>query len=163
MEISTLNKNMIGKIDLNYYLRIKTSIRVTSSNIKQKLSQLLKGIEYKYIIYIIEDVATEYHFIYHVLINSDQNDMTDLIFKNTSGKGHTKNQKTKMLIRKKLISNTGEVQYVEMWKEIDGVNFAGKNNEVRIEQIKYDESINYVRKYMNENSIIGFITPKIFK
>lgn len=168
MEIEPINNKIIGEIKLNYYIRVRTSNKVTPKNIKLKLNKLLTGIDYEYSIYSLKTDKQDGKYLYNLLIKTYDQNLTKRIYNNVSGKGDIDLVKNKILLKvEKKCTKRGikESEFVEEFRDVSGENFTGKQVDIRVVPIPDKEtSIYYVSKYATNGTInyTGFITPSIF-
>ena len=168
MEIEPINKKMIGEIKLNYYIRVRTSNKVTPANIKLNLSKLLTGIDYEYSIYSLNLDKQDGKYLYNLLIKTNEHGVTMNLYKNISGKGEIELVNNKILLRvEKPGTKKGNKtpEFVEEFRIVAGENIFGKKTDIRIVPIFDKEtSIYYVTKYATDtnNNHTGFVTPLIF-
>jgi len=163
MEIEPINKKIIGEIKLNYYIRIRTSSKITTANIKQKVSKLLTGIEYEYSLLSFNIEKQDGKFLYNLLLKTNERDLTQLLYKNISGKGGIDKVDGKILIKIEKPSKIGKKipEYQEQIRTITGENFIGKKMDIRLVPIPDKESsIYYVGRYITgTNNYTGFFSP----
>lgn len=168
MEIEPINKKMIGEIKLNYYIRVRTSNKVTPANIKLKLSKLLTGIDYEYTIYSLNIDKQDDKYIYNLLIKTNEPGVTKDLYRNISGKGEIELVNNKILLRvEKPGTKKGNKtpEFVEEFRIVAGENLLGKKTDIRVVPILDKEtSIYYVTKYATDTTTnhTGFVTPLIF-
>ena len=133
MEIEPINKKMIGEIKLNYYIRVRTSNKVTPANIKLNLSKLLIGIDYEYSIYSLNLDKQDGKYLYNLLIKTNEHGVTMNLYKNISGKGEIELVNNKILLRvEKPGTKKGNKthEFVEEFRIVAGENFIGKKMDV---------------------------------
>lgn len=163
MEIEPINKKIIGEIKLNYYIRIRTSSKITTANIKQKISKVLTGIEYEYTLISFNIDKQDGKYLYNLLIKTNEPGLSQLLYKNISGKGGIDKVDGKILIRIEKQSKIGKKvpEYQEQIRTITGENFIGKKMDIRIVPIPDKEtSIYYVGRYITgTNNYTGFFSP----
>ena len=168
MEIEPINKKMIGEIKLNYYIRVRTSNKVTPANIKLNLSKLLIGIDYEYSIYSLNLDKQDGKYLYNLLIKTNEHGVTMNLYKNISGKGEIELVNNKILLRvEKPGTKKGNKTHecVEEFRIVAGENFIGKKMDISVVPIPNKEtSIYYVTKYATDTTTnhTGFVTPLIF-
>lgn len=118
MEIEPINKKIIGEIKLNYYIRIRTSSKITTANIKQKVSKVLTGIEYEYTLLSFNIDKQDGKYLYNLLIKTNEPGLTQLLYKNISGKGGIDKVDGKILIRIEKPSKKGK-KYLNMKNNLE--------------------------------------------
>jgi|GEM_PF-3052248 len=166
MEISSLNGSSIGVVEINNYIKVRTSKKITPKNIKIQLNRILKGIDYKHSIYTLDIGKEDNTYLYHMLIQSNELNLSNKIKKNISGVGDIVKEKGKILVTKSISTITKgkkDVKNVSEWRFVDGENIKGKSMNIRIEPINdlYTASY-YLNRYAKSNNTTGFISPSIF-
>ena len=165
MEISPINGTGIGVIEINNYLRIRTSKNITPKNINLQLNVILKGIDFKQLICTLDMGKEEKKHEYHILILSYDSNLTKKIYKNISGKGNIVKEKSKILVTQSnpiLIKDKIVTKNNNEWRFIDAENIYGNSIETRIESIKDKVSaLYYLNRYSKSNFKTWLITSSI--
>jgi hypothetical protein len=167
MEISPLNGKSIGVLELNNYIRVRTSKNITPKNIKIQLNKILKGIDLKHSIYTLDISTEDNKHEFNILIQSNELNFSDKIYKNISGKGDIRKEKTKILVVKSItnfVKGKKEVKKESEFKIVNTENIFGKSIEIRIEPILDSAStLYYLNRYIKPNFITGLILPSTIK
>jgi hypothetical protein len=163
MEIEPVSKKITSEIKLNYYLRIRTSSKITTSNIKLKVSKLLTSIDYEYGLVSFNIDKQDGKHLYNLLIKTNTSNLTQLLYKNISGKGEIEKVVGKILIKveKSNLKKKKDIEFVEQFRATTSENFVGKKMDIRIVPITDKESSNYyVDKFIKvTNNYTLLITP----
>jgi hypothetical protein len=163
MEIEPINNKVIGEIKLNYYILVSSSSKITTANIKQKVSKLLKGILYEYSLLSFNIDKNDGNYSYNLLIKTNETDLSQRLYNNISGKGKIDKIDSKILIRvnKPIKKGINEPEHKEQFKTITGENFVGKRMNIRIIPITDKESTMYFicRYITGTNNHTSFISP----
>jgi hypothetical protein len=165
MEISSLNGSSIGVVEINNYIRVRTSKKITTKNIKLQLNRILKGIDYKHSIYTLDIGKEDNTYQYNILIQSNELNLSNKLQKNITGAGDIVKEKGKILVTKSISTITKgkkDIKRVSEWRFVDGENINGKSIDIRIEPIIDRHSASYyIDRYTNKNYKSYFIIPSI--